>query len=211
MIEYVGGRMMLRKELTGWIDKDRPLLPALDADERVDYFEKRVRQVVINPVERLLGPLRQEIDGRPDSSALLVVGVAICCSIEAAGKFVTGSRGKNWEKFAAFRDRYMSPDYGLARIQGESYGDILWKYFRNGIAHGFVVCHGGFDGNGGAYFKEEEIAGRPSLLINPDKLFADFREGFDRYLGDLRSGLPQHQALRDNFDRAFRKVFVEGG
>jgi hypothetical protein len=39
--------------LTGWVDYDRPQLPSLNAAERIDYFEKRVRLVVINPLERM--------------------------------------------------------------------------------------------------------------------------------------------------------------
>ena len=62
MIQIVEDRMMLNKELTGWIDIDRPLLPGLSPEERIDFFEKRVKLVAITPLVRLFGPLRQEID-----------------------------------------------------------------------------------------------------------------------------------------------------
>jgi len=40
--------------LRGWLDYDRDKLPALTPDERIDYFEKRVRFVVINPLRRAI-------------------------------------------------------------------------------------------------------------------------------------------------------------
>ena len=44
------------EELTGWLDYDRDKLRALSPTERVDYFEKRVRKVAVNPLRRILAP-----------------------------------------------------------------------------------------------------------------------------------------------------------
>ena len=63
------------QHLSGWLDYDRQSLHMLNWNERISYFEKRVRMVVINPLDRILN---NEIHVAPDSSALLIFGVAIC-------------------------------------------------------------------------------------------------------------------------------------
>ena len=45
---------MMVKDLSGWLDYDRDKLPSLSPAERIDYFEKRVRKVAVNPLRRIL-------------------------------------------------------------------------------------------------------------------------------------------------------------
>src|SRR4051812_13576729 len=96
------------QHLSGWLDYDRPSLHLLGPKERIDYFEKRVRLVVVNPLERILN---NEVHVSPDSSALLIFGVSLCCAIEATGKFLSGGRGRNTDRFHAFLNKYMAPEY----------------------------------------------------------------------------------------------------
>ena len=194
-------------DLRGWIDYDRDKLPSLSPDERVDYFERRVRLVAINPLRRVLST---EIMPVPDSSALLVFGVSLCCAIEATGKFLTGGQGGNGQRFLAFIDRYMSPDFQIVSILGKRNADLVWLHFRNGLAHGFAVSHGGFEGHPSEpYFKVVTICGHQCLELNPTRFFDDFVEAFEKYLADLRLAGPS-DALRQNFDHVFQDVFVLG-
>jgi hypothetical protein len=193
--------------LTGWVDYDRPQLSSLDAAGRIDYFEKRVRLVVINPLERIVS---NEIHVGPDSSAVLIFGVAICCAIEASGKFLKGGKGTKAELFDDFLTVYMDGEYRSERVGRHTYGEALRRHFRNGLAHGFTVCHGGFEGNRGQpYFSVRPIAGTPSLMVNPYLLFDDFAAGFGRYLSNLRACRPTDRLFRD-FDRVFDSVFIQG-
>jgi hypothetical protein len=80
-------------DLRGWLDYDRQHLPALSPDERIDYFEKRVRLVAVNPLRRILAT--EIIVEGEESSALLIFGVSLCCAIEAIGKFLTGGQVGN--------------------------------------------------------------------------------------------------------------------
>jgi hypothetical protein len=195
-------------QLRGWIDYDRDKLPALDYQQRVAYFDRRVRLVVISPLRRILAT--EIMPAGEDSSAILIFGVSVCCGIEAAGKFLNGGAGGNRERFDAFLARYMEGDYQRGRIGQLTFGGALWHHFRNGIAHGFTVCHGGFEGNPGEpYFKVKTISGHEALEINPTKLFEDYVAGFERYVADLRTA-PTGDALRVNFDRVFEVVFVRG-
>jgi hypothetical protein len=195
------------QHLRGWIDYDRPTLHLLQIKERIEYFEKRVRLVVINPLRRILD---NEVHIAVDSSALLVFGVSVCCAIEATGKFLNGGQGKNVERFHAFLNKYMAQDYQSKKVGDMNYGDVLWKHFRNGLSHGFAVCHGGFEGNRGEpYFAVKQISGKDSLMVNPYLLFDDYVVGFGRYLSDLR-GCQAKDLLSLDFDKIFDEVFIQG-
>lgn len=196
--------------LTGWIDYDRPHLASLSASERIDYFEKRTRLVSLNPLNRLLlhevHPKDASGNDVPDSSALLILGVAACCSIESLGKFVNGGTGGNHDRFKAFLHAYMHNDYQAKSISADNYGQILWKSFRNGLAHGFAVCHGGYEGNAGdPYFTIKAGA----LEINPTLLLDDLQTGFNNYLSALRA-VPTTDTKYVNFDHVFCDVFING-
>jgi hypothetical protein len=196
--------------LTGWIDYDRPRLPTLGRTGRIDYFERRTRRVALNPLRRILQSeiIPKDAEGKEieNSSALLIFGVGVCCSIESLGKFVNGGALGNHGRFKAFLHKYMNPSYQTEKLLDKTYGKILWLYFRNGLAHGFAVCHGGYEGNAGdPYF----ITHGDILEINPTSLLDDLSGGFDRYLGDLRAA-PDDDPLFMNFGAVFTSVFIQG-
>lgn len=194
--------------MRGWLDYDRSKLRSLTDNERIDYFERRVRLVLLNPLRRLLAT--EIVVHGEESSALLIFGVSVCCGIEAAGKFLAGGRGGNGQRFDAFVKRYMAVEFQCEKVCGLTYGDALREHFRNGLAHGFAVRHGGFEGVAEQpYFAVREIAGTDALEINPTRLFEDFAEAFDKYLKDLRTALPTDPIFVD-FNRVFEAVFIRG-
>jgi hypothetical protein len=193
------------KGLKGWIDYDREKLSTLTPQERITYFEWRVRRVVINPLERILA---REILPTAESSALLIFGVSLCCAIEATGRFLTG--GGDGTPLQAFLSRYMHASYESRKVGAETFGDVLRKHFRNGLAHGFSVSQGGFEGVAGQeYFRVASVAGREALEINPTSFFDDYAVGFERYLADVRSAQPDGPLFLA-FDRVFTRTFIEG-
>jgi hypothetical protein len=195
-------------ELTGWVDYDRDKLGGLTGDQRIEYFEKRVRLVLISPLRRILAT---EIVVREEpSSALLIFAVSLCCAIEAIGKYITGGGVTNRVRFEAFLHGYMSASFQDQMIAGTTNGAALWEHFRNGLAHGFAVRHGGFEGEPhGPYFQVKMIAGYECLEINPTLFLQDFIAGFESYLDQLRAAQPA-SPLRTQFDRVFQDVMVAG-
>lgn len=138
----------MRHGYRGFIDYDRNRLRTAPPSERLDWFEDRVLLVVINPLKDIL---ESQVTARADSSALLIGGVSLLAAMEAAGRFVIGDKGDNFSRFEAFAKRMSSELHG-GNLRGVSYPKVLWKHFRNGLAHGFAVCHGGFErGRGEAY------------------------------------------------------------
>jgi hypothetical protein len=193
----------MRAGLTGWVDYDRPTLPSLSRTERIDWFEHRVRLVAINPLRLIV---ETQITADPTSSALLIFGVSLCCAIEAMGKFVVGNKPHD-ARFDAFISGYMSPVLKTGTMGQDTYADVLRKHFRNGLTHGFAVCHGGFEGgHGNPYFVVNRVGGYESLSVNPAMLFDDFVQGVEEYIGELRAGDPKVAM----FDTMFDDVFIKG-
>ena len=185
--------------LTGWIDQDRSHLRTQPLPVWIDWFEYRVRLVVINPLAHILDT---QITADPDSSALLIYGVSICCAIEAMGKFIVGNVNHDL-RFEAFVQR-MSHELRAGIHGGEANSALLRKYLRNGLTHGFAVCRGGFSGNRGNPYFGVDAAG--DLLVNPAALFDDFVQAFDSYVAGLRSG----SADLAMFESVFKEVFIDG-
>jgi len=189
---------------TGWIHLDRLRLTKATLPERIDWFEYRVNLVAISPLAHILDT---QITADPDSSALLIAGVSLCSAIEATGKFITGTQtpaGKpipNNARFKRFVTEYMSPDLSRLRIGSPLYMAIIWDDFRNGLAHGFAVRGGGFNGNrGGPYFGVNPDG---SLNVNPAVFFDDFVQGFQRYISDVRAGGSKLPMFRNMFEAVF--------
>jgi RimJ/RimL family protein N-acetyltransferase len=194
--------LVAEMKLRGWLDYDRPALPQLRPAQRIDYFEWRVRRVVINPLERILAT---EIQPTDDSSALLIFGVSLCCAIEATSEFLQRNGG-----LLPFLKRYMSPEYQKRYLGKRTFGDVLRTHFRNGLAHGFSIRHGGFEGASGQnYFKIEPICGIDSLELNPFAFFDDYAVGFERYLADVLRAKPT-SAVYKAFHQAFESIFING-
>lgn len=104
----------------------------------------------------------------------------------------------------------MAPEFQSLAVAGLGYGEALWQHFRNGLAHGFAVCHGGFEGAANEpYFLVRNIAGHDCLEVNPTRFLMDYVAGFERYLVDLRAANPAASLALD-FHRVFEDVFIDG-
>ena len=83
------------KKLTGWIDIDRAQLPKLTYHQKVLYFDKRLRMVLIKPLIDVFNG----ISNAPTQSSLLIFATSVCCAIKALGKFKEGLSKKNYQRF----------------------------------------------------------------------------------------------------------------
>jgi hypothetical protein len=194
------------ENLRGWIDYDRIHLRHLTDQQKIDYFPRRLGIALLPPLDDLFA----SINGHPNYSPLLCYANCVCCAIEAFGKFLTGKfqSGNAGANFRAFVKAYMDPRY-QRKVAGRTYANVLWEDFRNGIAHGFVVKHGGFEGDGSFYFKKRMVAGKWALIISPASFHNDFKASVARYLFDLKNATPT-DALRLNYLTTFDAVFIRG-
>jgi hypothetical protein len=200
--------MTITTQLTYWVDIDRPYLGKLNPTERIDWFEHRVRLVLITPIERIIKT--DHFLGNPDSSMLLIVGAAVCNAIEAMGHFVLNGRSRRGSTvcFEEFVKRYMHKDLLRKDINGIRYWRVIWENVRCGLSHGFCIKRGGFDGTDASadpYFVVDGV----SLKVNPYKFYYDFRDGFELYLSRIRKSKPTDK-LHQNFQKAFERIFIKG-
>ena len=203
---------MAKTQWTYWADYDCSELAKVPLKDRqevwTDWLQERVRRFVLEPLRKIKGDLIQPPD---DSSALLIFSVSLLCAVEAMGKYLKGSNTSgNRVRFEAFVTSYMHEDYNLKSINGDKYVTLLWKHFRNGIAHGFAIAKGKFEQNNDEpYFVESRDAADHAVLsLNWDKLFDDFEEACNRYFKDVRSADTTGTIL-SNFTSVFEDVIVK--
>jgi len=197
------------KNLKGYVDYDRDLLPKLNKTQKIKYFyNQRVKKLILNPLHEMHESMMEE---KKDCSPLLCFGNCICCSIEAFGKFYTGrtERGNSRANFRKFIEKYMDKEFFLKEFKGKKYADLLWDDFRNGIAHGFVIKSGGFEHHQPKYFQIKKIGGRDELEIDTQSFYKDFLNGVRKYLNDLKkSGVTDD--IFKNFNIAFTNLYIRG-
>ncbi len=195
-------------------------LYSLNDDEQIEWFRLRMTMVFLEPLRRVFdrgsaayremnsGP--HDMDGSPVRTFTLAAFSVLLNGIEALGSFlprITNVSGPNFSCFKAFVQEYMK-DWDT-RITGDTlYGtrdmpEILWKHFRNGIAHGFVIEGGGVEGNPSPKWKVHEPERGKLLEINYEKFFADFQSGVMRFFNDIQA--PGDK--RSQFLQRFRSVY----
>jgi hypothetical protein len=120
------------------------------------------------------------------------------------GKFYSGGKEGNYERFREFLRDFMDSRFFDCRLRDLAYADIVWKYFRNGLTHGFAICHGGFK-HQNEYFTVD----KQTLVIDPRSFLDDFLDGTERYL-DLLEGASPNDKIAQDFKQVFHDVFIIG-
>lgn len=190
--------------LKGWVDYDRPFLSQLTYKQKITWFQRRLNLTLIKPLKYVY----RGVSRSSQQSALLILATTICCAIEAMGKFYSGGSGNNHARFSKFLEGFMHSDFLNCDIQGTNYGDILRRYFRNGLAHGFAICHGGFE-HQATYFSVKTNGKKQTLLIDPKTFLDDFLNGVKKYLDALQKASVTHKIAQD-FEKVFKDVFIDG-
>jgi hypothetical protein len=192
-------------KLKGWVDYDRPFLSQLTYKQKIIWLRRRLNLTLIKPLKYVY----RGVSRSSQQSALLILATIICCAIEAMGKFYIGGRGDNHSRFNGFLRGFMHSDFMSHSIQGMKYGDILWYYFRNGLAHGFAICHGGFEYQD-SYFSVKINGLKETLLIDPKNFLDDFLNGVKKYLDALHKSSPTKDKVARDFEKVFKSVFIDG-
>jgi len=172
-------------------------LSQLTDDGKIEWFRLRMHYVFLEPIGRVFrakSPAYRELNSTkpndlPARSSIIASFSLLLNGIESLGSFSTTSKN-NCDRFYAFMQNYMSswdvpvpslyPNAGLKTI--------LWKEFRNGIAHGFAIKHGGIDNEadtapGWRVVPNNGPSGSVTrrLEIGPNAFFRDFRAGVDTF------------------------------
>ena len=195
-----GIRVVIEEQaLSLFIDYDRPRLEMLSNAGKFEYFRRRYDFVVLEPLAILLdehdSPKHQT---HREASVLILWGNSLMCAMEALGHFLTSSMVTNAQAFHTFvtgfmdrswADRPQNPPAGV-----DTYSRWMWHSFRNGLAHGAYVKHGGFEKLGDRLYTETAAG----LKVDPWALDVDFRSAVKR----------MHRTVSQP-DNHFHRTFIE--
>ena len=175
-------------------DYDRDRLPALSYRGKIRWFELRTNHVLVRPLD-VIRPRRSETRRMPRASFLLLFASVLFNGVEAFGAFYRGQDGTA-RTFRDFVQDFMDPRLRphLARLRDD---------FRNGLAHGFTIKHGGVEFGVGGPIRVDPLHG---LEIDPDFLLADFKQARRTYVRQLRADGPA-SSIGQAFARRFHIVF----
>jgi len=203
-------------------------LGRLSDDGKIKWFQLRMEMVFLEPLRRIFNRqsvVHRELNSSPESewprTAFMTAAFsALLNGIEALGSFIPMDKtiygehykksGTNYFNFRGFIKEYMKP--WDVQINGTYYKDkrgnsfksvylplVLWDYFRNGMAHAFVVDGGGIDYK--ADLTRWVVEQNGYLEIGPVRFFDDFQKGVDNFFDDAKS---KH---RTNFLPRFKETY----
>jgi len=184
--------------------RDRKL-SRLSDEGKVEWFRLRMDYVFLTPLTslyngrtpayRALNSMKQ--DDLPARSFVIATFSVLLNGIEALGSFMTATKARKRQNVFAFMSTYM-PQWDMAK-KGDV-KELLWEHFRNGIAHGFCIEHGGIDNEAD---QTRWIELPESLHIGPNVFFKDFSKGVKRFFRDLKTV----RQSREVFLRRFQRVY----
>ena len=167
--------------------KHRDDLRALPTDDKLKYLEERARLVFLDALDEWLSLLNSKW---LLSFHELNIITLVCCAIEGLGHYLTGDDNAG-EAFKRFIKEFM-PDF--SPVQNE-----LWNDYRNGLAHGFCIKHGGIEKNLHKPFKCDSEKG---VELDFDIFVSDFKEAFSNFFKKL-------EAEKEHFEKSFTARFEE--
>lgn len=186
-------------------------LSRLTDEGKIEWFRLRMACVFLEPLRRLFDTRSTAFrelnsdDRRPYTLFVIAAFSVLLNGIEALGWFLparNSGKGKNRDKFVAFIKTYMGRwDINVVgtRYQTNYLPDILWRHFRNGIAHGFVIEGGRIDYDADA--TQYLVTPNGYLEIGPLAFFSDFLTAVQTFLTDIQL------TCRSSFLGRFRKVY----
>ncbi len=178
-------------------DYDRGKFGYLSFEDKIDYLERRVRWI-------LLDPCLKEMPNEPNSMGLILT-TALCAGISAAASFLNGQRAparKDGEYFIQFVKGYMDPVLQDELVPGTTIAAWLYQKVRCGLAHAFTIENGGIEIGLTQYIEIKN--GEPE--IDPVRLAEDFARGWQAYLDQVRAG-GQSSDIGQKFVRRLDEIF----
>lgn len=184
------------------------VLQRLSDEGKISWLEARTRMIFLDPMITLFdrsSKAHEELNtpqySKPRTGTLLLVSL-LMNGIEAFGSFLNSNNSKK-DNFYAFINKYMF-DWKIqitTPLQGKTaLSEILWKSYRNGLAHSFAIEGAGIDpvAGKGKYKIEDNI-----LQIDIWKFFDDFRKGVEQMFKDFRNDT----AVKKRFLKRFKNVY----
>jgi hypothetical protein len=171
--------------------KHRDDLRTLPIDDKLKYLEERARLVFLDALDEWLSLLHWKC---LSSFHELNIVTLVCCAIEDLGHYLTGDddAGKAFKRFIT---EFMPV---FSSVQNK-----LWDDFRNGLAHGFCIKHGGIEKDLVKPFKSDSEKG---IELDFDIFVSVFKEAFDNFFKKLEA---DKEKFKENFTARFEEVLID--
>lgn len=200
-------------------------LTGLSGQQKAIWFERRLGMAFLEPLKRIWkervvfeGLLESKLNPKKECSFSIAAMGIMLNVVEALGSFRkpelarSSDRDSNWKTFLEFLSIHMMP-WNVCIGNGISVPSVLWKSFRNGIAHDLRVGQIPQDGGtwGSLEFRDNfsdstkrrfEIHGH-LLRVCPEEFFDDLKIGVDDYFSQLK----QSRNLLVSFECRFNEVY----
>jgi hypothetical protein len=195
--DYLANATIENQDCTLFYDYDYHrdgILQKITPEGKITWLELRMRMIFLEPMSSLLdrgsqvfSELETRKNGRPRTGVLLSVSL-LMNGIEALGSFLNSPGSTKRQNFISFMSKYMS-DWNILvpsprhNNQQTPLAQILWKDYRNGLAHSFAIGGAGIDvvqGSG------KYIIDGGALQIDIYKFFGDFTLAVDKMFEEIR-------------------------
>lgn len=187
------------------------VLQLLSDDGKIKWLEARMNMIFLEPISSLFdrsskafNELETAQSGKPRTGSLIAVSV-LMNGIEALGSFITNNKSKR-NNFLAFINKYI-PTWAI-KINSPQHGKqpivlaiILWKAYRNGLAHSFAIEGAGIDVVNGQ--QKYKIDGN-TLQIDIWKFFKDFKQGVTDMFSDVKSNSNSKRLFMNRFKQVYK-------
>jgi len=210
----MGHAIIQNTEFTLFYDYDKKILKNLSTDGKIDWLRYRFESFFLRPLEKIFDQdsdvfkaLNNDAGDQyvPDFYTFMIAAFSVLLNgIEALGSFLI-ENGENKDRFRTFIQKYMHEwDIQISKLDcpHKAMWLILWKYYRNGIAHGFRVEYGGIE------IRETNVKydiKNGVLQINPIRFFYDFEKGKYQFFSDLKN--PDEMDMRKTFIKRFAAIY----
>ena len=200
------------KQCTLFYDYDcaNGVLSSLSDDGKIEWLQRRMNMVFLDPMKILVplsspgfALLNQSFGDPPITGMLMMVSI-IMNGIEALGSFLGKRSASNYENFELFVIKYL-PEWAInipsPYYENQSLAKIMWKSYRNGLAHSFAILHAGIEPIPGSdkYRIADEI-----VQIDVWKLFEDLQTAVVAMFNDVFND----PIIKKQFLCTFNKVYT---
>jgi len=189
-------------------DYDRSKLNKLDDNGLIEWFRLRMDLVFLEPIKQIFDkdtPSDAYKALHTDDRTFVIAAFSVLLNgLEALGSFLTQKCASKKDNFYAFLRSYMQDwdksDSSVTCTSGYL-PEILWKHYRNGIAHGFVIECGGLEYSADAT-KWQVNGGQ--VKIGPTAFFNDFLKGVSQFFDDVKDpSTPEHATFLARFKEVY--------
>lgn len=198
--------------------RDRKLYRISDMG-RIEWFERRMNVVFLEPLRRIFDQgsrahkelCSNEKEYEPVRTVMIMAFSVLLNGVDSLGSFLLplkvygiNAQGERVRRSPSHKERFTAFVERMPKRWGKI-GHELWRDFRNGIAHQFVVENGGIEFKRGTDYWYESCNSHNVLKVEPVTFFRDFESTAQGMFKDIRNDSTAQRLFLRRFEKAYPK------